>query len=90
MPDKAKHTPGPWHTEEYGDSIRVSNLDGLVVVMDDGKGPLTMDDARLISAAPDLMAACKLALELLPNQGCAELGCAEKLRAAIAKAEGRS
>jgi hypothetical protein len=107
---KAKHTPGPWivgdqrrrdpgciliHTSS-GESIASAwNL-----MRPDGSGPDTPMEAnaRLIAAAPDLLAACKSAMELLDGLGGADvLGDffaaraddeSAKLMAAIAKAEG--
>jgi len=43
-------------------------------------------NARLISAAPELLAACKLALNAFENNWAIDWG---ELEAAIAKAEGR-
>jgi hypothetical protein len=45
-------------------------------------------NGRLFAAAPDLLAACKKALELTDHRGnIAFMECAADLRAAIAKAE---
>ena len=46
-------------------------------------------NARLISAAPDLLAACKMALEWAEAHGWHEVGCSE-VRAAIAAADGNA
>jgi len=51
----AQHTPGPWHTEGFGDQSTVGDAHGL--------GPLAVNlsaaNARLIAAAPELLAALK-------------------------------
>jgi hypothetical protein len=82
------HTPGPWKVadrfhvwtaDKVGCEVAavcVENLD------DDGLGQADAD-ARLIAAAPDLLAACKLALTAGDQQYVQFI-----LRAAIAKAEG--
>lgn len=51
-----RFTPGPWTIDIVGTSALVVGSDGLTVaeVVD------TMPNARLIAAAPDLLAACQL------------------------------
>ncbi len=80
-----KHTPGPWvltpdpngwTLESNGASVTAKPFDS------------SDNDARLIAAAPDLLAACKLALANFEAHADG-LGCQAVLRAAIAKAEGR-
>jgi len=64
----AKHTPGPWHIEEHGiyvknrvwvsaDRVRVAVVDQEYI----GGEPaaLSIANARLIAAAPGLLAACE-------------------------------
>ena len=87
-----KHTPGPWHYELHlprGSAdgyFRITASSGWVIadLPDDG----TDNDARLIAAAPDMLAALK---DLLPMW---ESGIDEPwvkaARAAITKAEGES
>jgi hypothetical protein len=53
------HTPGPWKAEQFADRINVWPIsrkkpDGSAVAYD-----MTAADARLIAAAPDLLAACQ-------------------------------
>lgn len=89
-----KHTPGPWLTDEMmpGDQYRYVFA---------AKGPIVCRvsafaageaNARLIAAAPDLLAACKKAIAELDDY-CADHSNVwdfyEKLRSAIAKAEVR-
>ena len=108
----SKHTPGPWHYQI--DSHRRGRVFAGNMWLattwtfpgDYGVGtPLPAGaNARLIAAAPDLLAACKAALELAegddPGAGCDTREEAEaarcrwresieqSIRAAIAKAEG--
>lgn len=110
----SNHTPGPWivggeklrdpnciiiHTGKGESIASVWNL-----MHSDGSEPNTPLEANaaLIAAAPELLAACKMAMELTTKMGCIVfdgpppdcmcLGCHTNrlARAAIAKAEGRS
>ena len=79
-----RHTAGPWKSE--GRSIINPALSGV------GRTIATQIDseanARLIAAAPELLEALKAVMsEWRDGYG---LNCVEQLRAAIAKAEGRS
>ena len=102
----ARHTPGPW-TYPGGtgnfvggpDRIRVADVGGMERSPEERQA-----NARLIAAAPDLLAACKAAWPMLDraadqladDEACEESGrvadaCATfamDLRAAILKAEG--
>jgi hypothetical protein len=104
--NRAKHTPGPWvvkHDSEGMPFIGVASdpidYPGTVAVVDGGNPE---EDARLIAACPDLLAALMeiaTALEdARKNQGCTSEFCSgtchycaniRRARAAIAKAEGR-
>ena len=100
-----KHTPGPWTVScirlttapAFGPDIRLLEVgpseDRLALVYFDMKTGLGQADARLIAAAPDLLAALKTADDYLALNGANS----DKWRdirviiqAAIAKAEGRS
>ena len=81
-------TPGPWELHPHGDNEGdIHGSDGqLVCMMREGDTAPEEDwsaDARLICAAPDLLAACKLALTAGDHQYVQFI-----LRDAIAKAEG--
>jgi hypothetical protein len=86
------HTPGPWPRCYVAGAIRhlVRNVDRDAFVSDEelteaGQPDFSWakyDDADLITAAPDLLDACETALAT-----CSPFA-AEKIRAAIAKAEG--
>jgi hypothetical protein len=86
---RTTHTPGPWML--YVDHNTIDGAHGRRVCDTVER----IEDARLISAAPELLAACKATLALLDHTA---IGCdvqsathgnvSDKLRAAIAKAEG--
>lgn len=90
---EAKHTPGPWEIEPSDDG----QSHWIVPAASNGRGwvgdrymrvsgPIDIHDARLIAAAPDLLAAACQALE-----DCADLmatPAGDALAAAIAKATG--
>jgi hypothetical protein len=99
---KTQHTPGPWHIGRRTRNPAIYSHDGaeiaemLTVTNDDWR-----DNARLIAAAPDLLAALERAEALLRiafNPGidknvtlCAS-SCqwaANEARAALAKAQGQ-
>ena len=87
--NETKHTPGPWTAtptaghETHGQSVVYAEADGKdVAVIYDGKA-----NARLIAAAPELLAACKAIAALMDGQGRANMPeVAGQARAAIAKA----
>ena len=90
----AGHTPGPW-TYPGGtgnfvggpDRLRIADLGGLERSPEERQA-----NARLIAAAPDLLAACNSVLDSVPfasYRGDGELEeCEARLKAAILKAEG--
>jgi hypothetical protein len=94
--ETAQHTPGPW-------TIKANNrVDDLEIRADDGSRlianvyPQPDNNAFLISAAPDLLAACEAAWSILSAHGLLDdcntgynwpVGC--MLDAAIAKAQGK-
>ena len=100
MENKNKHTPGPWHVNpDYFDNPTGKNKSIMFKA-----GPTTFksvarvipsdSDARLISAAPELLAALGWAmLHLEANKkylkACPDKCYWDMARAAIAKAEGR-
>jgi hypothetical protein len=86
---EGQHTPGPW-TWERDDSgwadVLVGAGGAVVLDADDTVSPVLEDDARLIAAAPDLLAALEV---LLAFEGWDEFLRAMKAgRAAIARARG--
>ena len=95
-----KHSPGPWKVYDAGsdDNLRVEGIGSVCKVA--RKGPdlrnsaLEYANARLISAAPELLEAlesCLSALELEYGEcdGCAKDPCTQcRSRVAIRKAKG--
>jgi hypothetical protein len=98
-----KHTPGPWAVLRRVDAI-VDNLivrsDGVPRIGEEGfrdrvaeatwldSDEETEANARLIAAAPDLLAAAEAALEILDEDGIGNGPTGAMLAAAIAKARG--
>lgn len=87
-----KPTPGPWRWESpapeadpgYIDACLESDWGGIVY--HSASWPVHGPDARLIAAAPDLLAACKAALGAFEHNHAIDW---DDLVRAIAKAEGR-
>lgn len=84
----AKHTPGPWIVEEVDTLLEVCNEETLFTV---ARVFRHEQNARLISAAPELLEALQSAIGML--RGCQEtperVERYERARAAIAKATGK-
>jgi hypothetical protein len=86
------HTLGPWRA---GAKIIQSHNGTLVVNMCDPEFEMTFDDAHLIAAAPDMLAALKaltIAAEYSLKNGMAPTDFGVRVKdasAAIAKAEGK-
>jgi hypothetical protein len=97
VPPAARHTPGPWQVGFGATDFRwpqVESVDGIVART---YGSRDEEDARLISAAPDLLAACKAFVALRKCIGWNEGECDlfmgpawHKETDAILKAEGGS
>jgi hypothetical protein len=101
----SKHTPGPWITDDDteviakipSDSPNKSSPDILTIcravdveIYADNRSGSTAANARLIAAAPDLLAACKAAEYAANHVDCisAMQHALPAIRAAIAMAEG--
>jgi len=98
MKNKPKHTAGPWVVTDNGQIkaeaiVRMGFSDYVCRMPYASKAeaaemPRSVNDARLISAAPELLEACikaeKALASLLKNDTAIDM-----LRAAIAKAEGK-
>ena len=95
----SKHTPGPWTVKEdlhYGDEFWYGGPKGFTITV----GPAVLGDttkrtipeqqanARLIAAAPELLA-CLKALQRFTEQLVFNRDLAERVNAAITQAEGR-
>lgn len=87
------HTPGPWHFDGHQYDHIVWSSDRNRVCFLTSTGP-TEANARLIAAAPDLLAALKDMVDGAPLEcgepDCPDCGPWRTARAAIAKAEGRT
>jgi hypothetical protein len=88
------HTHGPWEIHHYGDNEGdIHGSDGTLVCMmragDTAPAEDWESDARLIAAAPELLAACEELLIYLSDWDDDESETCVRARAAIAKAEGR-
>ncbi len=93
---KAKHTPGPWtvgHEHLQDDTwfyrVYYSDNRGIfeIATIDKRRRPQATANARLISAAPDMLEALQAIVLLQRDQGRRNLPeCAAIARAAIAKA----
>jgi hypothetical protein len=85
-----QHTPGPWHAHhDHGWLVVESDNGDLYVKVEKGSAARKhMADARLIAAAPDLLAV----LQELEESSCywseydVPLGIVDRIRAAISKA----
>ncbi len=91
----SKHTPGPWKsvpTAAHTHWADIVDERGYVVAQSQNLygSEVAIDTARLIAAAPDLLAACKALLAAYDAAEAAGHGTILKdtARAAIAKAEG--
>lgn len=105
-----QHTPGPWEISERFDTgdypltdVRSISAHGHVIAhVNAAWMNRSLDDARLMGAAPDMLAACKAALSIAWEIGSesedgvmtlladARGDLYRQLTAAIAKAEGQS
>ena len=88
------HTPGPWVVNGFGSAYWViaRTQRGGVAISSASLAGDEIADARLISAAPELLEALANALKSLDTDGAASATASLRTlgRAAIAKAEGRS
>ena len=94
------HTPGPWHVGHFRNGCDIVGPHGedigYVNASDGADEPTSYPveaNARLIAAAPDLLAAARLALEEMVQTVATRnsfTDAVDALDAALAKAEGRS
>ena len=88
----AQHTPGPWKVASgpFGATVFVGEEENPRIVSDAAASdPENVANARLIAAAPDLLAALREARERMMGGSPAIRRLIERTDAAIAKAEGR-
>lgn len=87
-----KHTPGPWRTN--GPRVYRDDLDGATLICEalpldyDASGAERRANARLIAAAPELLAAAHRCIAALEANGAPNCEAVKELRAAISKTEG--
>jgi hypothetical protein len=89
----SKHTPGPWAQDPTGDIgwWQIGTLDRPVATVDAGDfWPIAeaQANARLIAAAPEMLAACRMVLEMAVAWQPLTPGDIAEVKAAVAKAEG--
>ena len=91
MEQKAAHAPGPWVVESFIDSYEAVAEESLVTIAAVRRFSGREDaNARLIAAAPELLAACKSMIEWddREHEHPQRQAAYRNARAAIAKAEG--
>jgi len=86
----AMHTPGPWNTWENGDAeIGIEDSECMSIATMDGNSSQDKHNARLIAAAPDLLAACEITASIPDTDALSEiLRAVSAARTALAKATG--
>ena len=87
----SKHTPGPWHISDDEQNVLAKDGTGnrLIAQCHAGHLPERSANARLIAAAPDLLATLRRLVEVLECDQCTEVRGWEEYddaRTAIAKA----
>lgn len=87
MAEQIQHTPGPWEADDHGDVLTIHPRGANWFIAETGTLPSRVADARLIAAAPELLAALKEARGQIARYG--YMSDARKLDSIIAKAEGR-
>lgn len=92
------HTPGPWHLVT-GAAVQIGRRARYILACVNSDFELSREDANLIAAAPELLAALEAAIDcgMVPKSSVADGGAnkhsrqvqvADLIRAAIAKAKG--
>ena len=92
----SKHTPGPWEIKRHFDPgykfISAPTHSGLAQVVwcmeDEERSPSCEANAYLIAAAPELLEALEMMLEMSEMGGFGKAAAEDVARAAIAKAKG--
>ena len=89
-----KHTPGPWQlgtekTHVFSGKVLIAGCGGYSDNFTKGLREIQQANARLIAAAPDLLHAAQIALEVLNSYAKHDIGAKDELRQAITKATGQ-
>lgn len=82
-------TPGPWHTRTGMSGVQISNAAGICIARTPCLDRQAQADGALLAAAPNLLAAAKLAADTMGREDFGTLTVLPILLAAIAKAEGQ-
>lgn len=85
----SKHTKGPWYDIVEGGVCACGRDDNQGFAIAKCFGPRAKENAKLIAAAPDLLAACEM---MLTVYGLAQEAphAVDVMRAAVAKAKGET
>jgi len=87
-----KHTPGPWHADDNGDGTHCITAGRGADVADTRSSADERANARLIAAAPQLLAACEAATALAAIAATVDpltaAAASDALAAALKKARG--
>ena len=69
-----EYTPGPWEVlvDEWNTSVIAPNVDICTVNSDNCKYSVHLDNARLIAAAPEMLAALEMAQLIIDLGKCTE------------------
>lgn len=84
----SEHSPAPWSIRQSATHVTVVTASGDAIFHDDKRLPGVMEDAHLISAAPEMLSALKAALSLIEIVTPFDGDETRMVRKAIAKAEG--
>jgi len=94
-----KHTPGPWGMGQTGESsdFEINAGNKQVAVVRDGRHVLDMKsneestaNARLIAAAPELLAALNRMMRVTPMANDQQIEAIQQAMTALAKVEGKA
>jgi len=91
-----QHTPGPWNYDEYNGSLWITDDSGIgtiaQLIPEPNKGIWDEDkaNARLIAAAPELLAALQSLIQYLPEEDIyyEDASAYRQISAAVERAEG--
>ena len=84
----SEYSPAPWSIRQSATHVTVVTASGDAVFHDEKRLPGVVEDAHLISAAPEMLEALKAALSLIDLITPLEGDESRMVRKAIAKAEG--
>lgn len=84
----SEHSPAPWSIRQSATHVTVVTASGDAIFHDDKRLPGVMEDAHLISAAPEMLSALKAAQSLIEIISPFDGEVCRMVRKAIAKATG--